>query len=108
MSYEYRAIIKNVVDGDTVDAIIDLGFKISTTQRLRLAHVYTPEKGHHGSKEAKEFTTGMALNREVQLKTDKISKFGYYLAEITLPDGQDLASAIIKAGLGIKYEGGKK
>ena len=42
--YEYR--VKNilkVVDGDTIDVDIDLGFNISYTQRVRLAGIDTPE-----------------------------------------------------------------
>lgn len=41
--YEYRATITNVVDGDTVDAVIDVGFKVTTKQSLLdkgLAEVY--------------------------------------------------------------------
>jgi micrococcal nuclease len=35
--YEYRAVVENVVDGDTVDLAIDVGFKLCTRQRVRLA-----------------------------------------------------------------------
>jgi len=42
--YEYRVKkINKVVDGDTVDVDIDLGFDISYTQRVRLAGIDTPE-----------------------------------------------------------------
>jgi len=44
-----------VVDGDTVDALVDLGFKIQTIQRLRLARVNTPERSQPAYTEAKEF-----------------------------------------------------
>lgn len=42
--YIYKAKIINVVDGDTVDATIDVGFKMTTVQRLRLLGINTPEK----------------------------------------------------------------
>ena len=44
--YEYRAKIKRVVDGDTVDFIVDLGFSVHITIRTRLLGVDTPERGH--------------------------------------------------------------
>ncbi len=34
--YEYRAKLKKVVDGDTLDFVVDLGFNVHTTIRTRL------------------------------------------------------------------------
>jgi len=106
--YEYKARIESVVDGDTVDAIIDLGFKTSTRQRLRLARIDTPERGQDGYAQARDFVTCAVLDKAVNISTEKISKWGYYLATITLPDGRDLSSALIEAGLAKPYDGGKK
>ena len=50
--YEYRAKVDRVVDGDTVDFIVDLGFKISFKIRTRLAGVNTPERGRADFKKA--------------------------------------------------------
>ena len=42
--YEYRVKqVLKVVDGDTIDVVIDLGFDISYTSRVRLAGIDTPE-----------------------------------------------------------------
>ena len=41
--YEYRAIIRRVVDGDTVDITLDLGFDILYNNRIRLLGIDTPE-----------------------------------------------------------------
>jgi Kyanoviridae endonuclease len=41
--YEYKATLDRVVDGDTLDLIIDMGFKMTTNQRIRLANINTPE-----------------------------------------------------------------
>jgi micrococcal nuclease len=108
MTYTYKATITNVVDGDTIDAVVDLGFKIHTTQRLRLAHVNTPERNEPRFKEAAAFTAAQCLNKTVTITTSKPSKFGYYLADVLLPDGRYLATALIDAELGMPYEGGKK
>ena len=106
--YEYKARIESVVDGDTVDAIIDLGFKTSMRQRLRLARIDTPERGQDGYAQARDFVTWAVIDKPVEIRTEKISKWGYYIAEITLPDGQNLSNALLKAGLAKLYDGGKK
>lgn len=106
--YQYKAKVINVVDGDTVDAVVDLGFKIHTTQRFRLARIDTPERGQAGFIEAKIFVTDAVLNKEVMISTEKVSKFGYYLAEITLDTGDKLNDVLIKEGLAKPYDGGKK
>ena len=43
--YEYKATVDRVVDGDTVDFIVDLGFSVKIKIRGRLAGVDTPERG---------------------------------------------------------------
>lgn len=106
--HEYKAIIENVVDGDTLDAIVDLGFKICTKQRLRLARVDTPERTQTGYATAGDFVRAACLGKSVKIATSKASKFGYFLAEVTLEDGKNLSDLLISAGLGVAYDGGKK
>jgi micrococcal nuclease len=48
----YSATLERIVDGDTIDVLLDLGFKIHTRQRLRLLAIDTPERGQPGFKEA--------------------------------------------------------
>lgn len=105
--YEYQALVTNVVDGDTIDVIVDLGFKIQTRQRLRIARVDTPERTQPNYGEAKKFVEELIGNKLVTVKTQKISKWGYYLADVTI-DGRDVSDAIIAAGLGKAYDGGSK
>jgi micrococcal nuclease len=105
--YEYKARVVNVVDGDTVDAVIDLGFKVSINQRLRLDRIDTPERGEPGYVEAKAFVFDMVGGKEVTLKTYKVSKWGYYLADILL-QGKSVSDALVSAGLAKHYDGGKK
>lgn len=105
--HEYEGKIVHVVDGDTIDATIDLGFKIQTAQRLRLARVDTPEKGQPNFEKAKAFVTEMAEGKLALIRTHKVSKWGYYLADVTI-DGKDVSDALIGAGLGKPYDGGKK
>lgn len=56
MQYEYPIqSFAKIVDGDTVDAVIDQGFFDSTTKRFRLLDVYAPERGKPGWAESTEF-----------------------------------------------------
>lgn len=106
--FEYQGKVFNVVDGDTLDVEIDLGFKIATKQRIRLAHVDTPERSQENYAEAKKLVEDLTLNKNVFLRTSKPSKWGYYLAEVITETGQDVAQVLISQNLGKKYEGGKK
>jgi micrococcal nuclease len=105
--YEYKARVTNVVDGDTIDAAIDLGFKVQTMQRLRLARIDTPERGQPGYGEAKDFVKQLIEGKEVTLQSHKASKWGYFLADISI-DGRDVADLLLTAGLAKTYDGGHK
>lgn len=105
--FVYQAYVYNVVDGDTIDAEIDLGFKIKVCQRLRLARVDTPEKGQPGFEEAKEFVKKLVLSKDVTVSTQKVSKWGYYLADVEI-EGLSLSDMLLKTGLAVEYFGGKK
>lgn len=103
--YHYKAIITRVVDGDTFDAIVDLGFTVSVKQRLRLKDVDTPEtwrpkttaEAEHGSK-ATSFVKELIEGKSVTLKSVKAAVYSRYEAYITLPDGRDLGTLLIENG----------
>ena len=93
--YEYHAKVKRVVDGDTVDFVVDLGFKIHTTIRTRLIGVDTPERGHEDWKKATDVCAGLLhsvaeINFEnerdeewwVKIRTTKTGKYGRWLVDI--------------------------
>ena len=105
--YEYKAKITNVVDGDTVDALVDLGFKVQTLQRLRLTRIDTPERGQNGFAEAKNFVKQLIEGKDVTMRSYKASKWGYFLADVII-DGRDVADMLLAAGLAKAYDGGKK
>ena len=90
--YEYRCTVVKIIDGDTVDVDIDLGFGVwLKKERVRLYGIDTPESRTRDLEEkkyglaAKEFLTGM-LDDEggVVLKTHKDAegKFGRILGEL--------------------------
>ncbi len=95
--YEYKAKLDRVVDGDTLDVIIDLGFKITTYQRIRLAYIDTPEisRVKHTSEEYKKGIAAMNYvkkrlednQNEMRLNTYKrTGKYGRYIGIVWLED----------------------
>jgi micrococcal nuclease len=106
--YEYNAVIINAVDGDTVDALIDVGFKMTTAQRLRILGINTPELIDKDpvikakAFEAKVFITNLLLNKHVVIKTTKTDSFGRYLAEINIA-GIDVGTEMVKLGYAVEY-----
>jgi micrococcal nuclease len=80
--YQYKAICTNVVDGDTINVEIDVGFKITTKQRLRLVGIDTPERGQVGFYEATEFVYQEVDGKDLAIVTHKTDDFGRYLAEV--------------------------
>lgn len=105
--YVFNGTVHNVVDGDTIDVDIDLGFRMTTRQRLRLAGLDTPERGQPGYQEAKDFLTSMVLGNSVMVETFKASKFGYFLAEVMI-NGCSVNGMLVTKGLAKPYSGGKK
>jgi micrococcal nuclease len=85
----YRAVCKHVVDGDTFDFLIDLGFNQYAYATVRLNGVNTPEifsgTEREWGKKVKTYVEGLLLNRQVELRTkpDAIT-FGRYVADVRL------------------------
>jgi len=107
--FEYRAEVFNVVDGDTVDAVIDLGLRVTIEMRIRLFGVDTPERGRTGFHQATAFLIGLVIAHPVTVRTVKpFDKYGRWLASLSTDTCPDVAQAIIDAGLGVPYFGGLK
>ena len=106
--YAYIARGKRVVDGDTLDLIVDLGFRMSAAIRVRLAGVDTPEvygvkkdsEEHARGVVASEFTRQWVKNSGdvVYVKTTKSGKYGRWIAEVFSLDGESLNNAIKRQG----------
>jgi len=111
----YNAEVKKVVDGDTFDIVIDLGFDVLKKGRVRLYGINTPESRTSNLEEkqkglaAKEFTDQW-LNKaghKVKIETiiDKNEKYGRVLARVWDQDGNCLNADIVAAGLAREYYG---
>lgn len=107
--YHYKAKVLNVVDGDTVDLMIELGLFVSVKRRIRVRGVDCPEmfgaKASPEGSRAREFTASiLPTGATVFVRTylDEGDKYGRLLASIRTLDGKDLASELISAGLARK------
>lgn len=87
--YIFKAKVLRVIDGDTLEMRIDLGFHTHTVRKVRLLGVDTPERGQVNYNEAKAFTTGTVLGKDVYVQTYKADVFGRYLADVWYRVGDD-------------------
>lgn len=111
--YLYSAVITKVVDGDTLDATVDLGFNIFTNIRFRLYGLDTPEI--HSADPTLRATANKAkqlvetlLNKSVTIKTYKPDKYGRWLAEIYIDGGSSINKQLLEQNLAVPYFGGTK
>ncbi len=115
--YEYKAKLKRVVDGDTCDAYIDLGFDVSVKKRIRFMGVDTWESRTRDLDEkkkglaAKEYTKEMLSKNEGEftIKSHGVGKYGRVLGELFI-EGEDksLNELLKDNGHAYEYHGGKK
>lgn len=87
--YTYMATVKRVIDGDTISAVISIGFDITVKQRLRLIGINAPETRGQGKKKglaSKEFLVDLIEGEQIMIRTqkDKKGSFGRYLATLYL------------------------
>jgi micrococcal nuclease len=116
--YRIRSVHK-VVDGDTIDADIDLGFDISLTKRIRLAGIDTPESRTTDAYEKKlglevkdwlkhrlEFAKDILIKTELP---DSTEKYGRIIGHLYI-NGEDTSinNQMVSEGYAWEYDGGTK
>ncbi len=86
--YEYLAKVVRVIDGDTIEVEIDLGFKIRQTTILRLSGINAPELRTPEGVAAKAWLVQRIEGKSVAVQTfkDKKEKYGRYLALVEYHD----------------------
>jgi micrococcal nuclease len=118
--YIYRIkSVHKVVDGDTIDADIDLGFDISLTKRIRLAGIDTPESR---TTDVKEKALGLEVKewlkkrlefaKDIIIKTelpDSTEKYGRIIGHLYI-NGEEVSinNQMISDGYAWEYDGGTK
>ena len=112
--YHYKAKLVRVIDGDTIDVDIDLGFDVwLKKQRIRLAGIDAPECRTRNKLEktlglaAKERLTELC-SAEMQLESLGTGKFGRILGIPKTSDGASICQILIDEGHAVEYSGGKK
>lgn len=117
--YQYKAVIKKVIDGDTVDVDIDLGFNVwLNNQRIRLYGIDTPESrtsdkvekvfGNLAKSKILEFCP-VGANIILQTKTDDSrGKYGRILGELVTNEGVNVNEYMIANNYAVAYFGMSK
>lgn len=103
--YEYKAKVVNVVDGDTIDLVVDMGFYMTATIRSRLLGINTPEIHGETKNEgllAKAYVSSRLLNNEVTIKTTKADSFGRWLCTVFIGE-ENFNATLISMGLAVEY-----
>ena len=121
--YIYRGKLERVVDGDTIDALIDVGFDIWVKKRIRYKGIDTWESRTRNLEEKKLGLAAKARNKQLleevssksgyfRLKSYGVGKYGRVLADIFIMDANgvqiNVNQALITEGHAYVYEGGKK
>ena len=121
--YIYKAKLERVVDGDTVDALIDLGFDTWVKKRIRYKGIDTWESRTKDLDEKKLGLAAKDRNKELlesisskpgyfRLKSHGVGKYGRVLGEIFVKDIEGIEynvnQTLIDEGHAYEYEGGKK
>ena len=113
--YEYRAEVRRVVDGDTVDVTIDCGFSIHIKERVRLSGIDTPECRTRDLEEKKrglaakdrliEILESFGNKFIIKTSIDKKGKFGRLLGEILSQDlTQNANQMLLEEGHAVVYK----
>ena len=121
--YIYRGKLERVVDGDTIDALIDVGFDIWVKKRIRYSGIDTWESRTRDLEEKAKGLEAKARNKELlleissksgyfRLKSYGVGKYGRVLGEIFIEDKDgkqyNINQTLISEGHAYVYDGGKK
>ena len=121
--YIYRGKLERVVDGDTIDALIDVGFDIWIKKRIRYSGIDTWESRTRDLAEKAKGLEAKARNKELlmeissksgyfRLKSHGVGKYGRVLGEIFIEDAEgkqwNINETLITERHAYVYDGGKK
>ena len=113
-AHRYTCTLIRVIDGDTIDVDIDLGFSVwLKKQRVRLSGIDTPESRTRNLEEKKLGLAAKArlielCGQELQVKSLGKGKYGRILGVPYTKDGDDICQILIDEGHAVEYHGGTK
>tara|TARA_R100001163_G_C5067068_1_gene205922 strand:+ start:1216 stop:1638 length:423 start_codon:yes stop_codon:yes gene_type:complete len=115
--YEYSCEVKRVVDGDTVDVVLDLGFDILYKCRVRLYGIDTPESRTRNKDEKARGKMATVFLKEAIEKGEKVviqtklkdskGKYGRVLGDVVV-DKVNINKLMVKCHLAVAYHGQSK
>lgn len=98
MIYQYKAKLNKIVDGDTVNLTIDLGFRMTMTANCRLAGINAPEMSTKEGQVAKVYLTTILPDSFI-IESTGLDKYGRPVVKIG-----DINQKMIDSGNAVKYE----
>ncbi len=113
-AFVYKATLERIVDGDTFDCCLDLGFDVKLhKQRVRLAGIDTPESRTRDLAEKKLGLAAKVRLKELCCGSIKVrslgkGKYGRILGIPYTEDGKDICKMLIDEGHAVEYHGGTK
>ena len=108
--YQYEAQVIKVIDGDTLDLFIDLGFKVGFNTRIRMIGIDTPEKWHPYGKVVRAYLQQELEGKKIFLDVTKKDKYGRYLGVVYLNknDEQSVNDKLIEINMAKAYHGASR
>lgn len=108
--YKYNAQVIKVIDGDTLDLFIDLGFKVGFNTRIRMIGIDTPERWHPYGKVVKAYLQQELEGKKIFLDVTKKDKYGRYLGVVYLNknDEQSVNDKLIEINMAKAYHGASR
>ena len=121
--YQYKIELDRIIDGDTIDCYIDLGFDIKTKKRIRFIGINTPESRTRDLEEKKRGLAAKARLKEIledaneiHLDSHGVGKYGRVLGNLHVdhvgnvksPTMLNVNELLIKEGHAVEYHGGKR
>ena len=116
--YQYKVKLDRIIDGDTIDCYIDLGFNIQTKKRIRFAGINTPESRTRDLEEkarglaSKDRLIDLLKDGKFTLESKEVGKYGRVLGVLLIDDANNnfinINNTLVEEGYAVEYWGGKK
>jgi micrococcal nuclease len=110
MNYIRHCTLHRVIDGDTLDVVVDLGFRRFSRERIRLAGIDAPEpkgptaaQGTEATEFVKEWCAKASDSGPLILDSHRADSFGRWLGSIFNAEGESLAQALVGSGHAVTY-----
>ena len=96
--YNYKAKLNRIIDGDTVNLTIDLGFRMTMTANCRLAGINAPELSTKDGQVSKVFLSNLMTSDVYSIESAKLDKYGRPVVIIG-----DINKKMVEAGMAVPY-----